>query len=54
MIFVWECFALNSQRRDNLSIKAQRVEHLRCEMVVGSIKILAQMLNPYLKKWDII
>jgi hypothetical protein len=28
-------------------MKAQRVEHLRFEMVVESIKILAQMLNPY-------
>jgi hypothetical protein len=27
--------------------KAQRVEHLHFKMIVGSIKIVAQMLNPY-------
>jgi hypothetical protein len=28
-------------------MKAQRVEHLHFKMIVGSIKIVAQMLNPY-------
>jgi hypothetical protein len=47
MILAWECSAQTSQRRDKLSMKAQRVEHLRFKMIVGSIKIVAQMLNPY-------
>ncbi|MCA2756306.1 MAG: hypothetical protein IM467_18480 [Microcystis sp. M137S2] len=42
-----ECYAQTSQRRDNLSMKAKRVEHLQIEIVVGSIKMVAQMLNPY-------
>jgi hypothetical protein len=46
MILIWQCFAQTSQRRDKLSMKAQRVEHLHFKMIVGSIKIVAQMLNP--------
>ena len=46
MILIWQCFAQTSQRRDKLSMKAQRVEHLHF-MIVVSIKIVAQMLNPY-------
>jgi hypothetical protein len=47
IILIWQCFAQTSQRRDKLSMKAQRVEHLHFKMIVGSIKIVAQMLNPY-------
>jgi hypothetical protein len=46
MFLIWECFALTSQRRDKLSMKAQRVEHLRCEMVVGSIKNIGANAQP--------
>ena len=35
------------QRRDNLSVKAKRVEHLRIEILVVSLEMVAQMLNPY-------
>ena len=47
IILIWECSALNSQRRDNLSVKANRAEHLRFEIVVGNLKIFTQMLCPY-------
>jgi hypothetical protein len=47
MILIWQCFAQTSQLRDKLSLKAQRVDHLHFKMIVGSIKIVAQMINPY-------
>lgn len=49
-IIKWECYAQTSQRRDNLSMKAKRVEHLQIEIVVGSIEMVTQILNP-LKSW---
>ena len=39
-----------SQRRDNWLMKAERVKHLRMEMVVVSWEIVAQMLNPYIRE----
>ncbi len=36
-----------SQRRDKLSVKSQRAEHLRIEISVMDFKIVAQMLSPY-------
>ena len=45
--FNWECFALTSQCRDKRSVKAKRVKHLRNDISVMSLEIVAQMLNPY-------
>jgi hypothetical protein len=38
---------LTSKCRENLSVKAKRVKHLRSNISVMSLKIVAQMLNPY-------
>jgi hypothetical protein len=46
MILIWECFAQTSQRRDKLSMKAKRVEHLQINILVKSLEIVVQMLNP--------
>lgn len=40
--------AQTSQRRDNLSLIAKRVQHLRTEILVESLGMVAQMLNLYI------
>jgi hypothetical protein len=34
-------------------VKAQRVQHLQIDIVVMSLEIVAQMLNPYGGMWNI-
>ncbi len=51
---VWECYAQISQRRkdllqrrENLLVKAERVKHLRIDILVMSLGMVTQMLYPY-------
>jgi hypothetical protein len=37
----------NIRRSENLTVKAERAEHLRIEIFVESLEIVAQMLCPY-------
>ena len=48
ILFNRECSAQTSQYSHKFSIKAKRVEHLQIEISVESLKMVVQMLNPYI------
>jgi|GEM_PF-1286463 len=45
---IGNAIAQTSQRRDNLSLIAKRVQHLRTKILVESLGMVAQMLNLYI------
>ncbi len=45
---IGNAIAQTSQRRDNLSLIAKRVQHLRTEILVESLGMVAQMFNLYI------